>query len=420
MRSKTGRRNKKTEKIFLSIGIFFFITINTWATISYTPASPNVEQKVNFTVFPPSGYIVGAINWIFGDGAVELHPQPSATHRYKAPGNYKVVATYKYQSGILIDKTESIAIYIIERRNLTYTPSLPKPNENVTFKANNFLSNTIQWNFGDGTIRNNGSATEIHMYSNTGTYTVTATDFNGTSCCPVTTMVTVTAGPDLRSISYSPIPAVTNKEITFVAQHFSSTCIKWNFGDGTVIERGVPVQTHVFKKEGMYTVTAYDNCGSDPAPVSTSLIVMPSIGPAAPFSISFIQLRFEDGKSYKQVSQDFEFLEAFADLKYEGTGIFQAQWLVDDKPFRVVSQNFPFARQETLKSGKNPPLPTQVPGIHEVSLNILQPKIEFKIPKIRYFVTPGEIEKRVELLISKVEDLEGNIITLKKKPGFSD
>jgi len=88
--------------------------------------------------------------------------------------------------------------------------------------------------------------------------------------------------------------------------------------------------------------------------------------------------------------------------------------LVDDKPFRVVSQNFPFARQETLRSGKNPPLPTQVPGIHEVSMNILQPKIEFKIPKIRYFVTPGEIEKRVELSISKVEDLRGNIIVVEK------
>lgn len=412
MRNKTGRTNKTMKLLLFLVTVWFLFTTYSWAIISFAPGSPNVEEQVTFMVTPPSGYIVGGINWAFGDGSTEIHPQPSATHGYMAPGNYKVVATYKYQSGTLIDKTESTSIIIVERRNLTYTPSMPNPNQNVIFKANNFLSSTLRWNFGDGTIKNNGSSTESHMFSNPGTYTVAAIDLNGSSCCPVTAIVTVGGGPDVRSISYSPIPATTSREITFMAQHFSSACIKWNFGDGTVIEQGTPLQTHIFKKEGIYTVTAFDNCGSDPAPVSISLTVMPGTGPAAPFSISFIQLRFEDGKSYNQVSQDFELLEAFADIKYEGSGIFQAHWLLDDKPFRFVSQNFAFVGQETLRSGKNPPLPTQVPGIHEVTLNILQPKVEFKIPKIRYFVTPGETEIRVEISISKVEDLEGNTFKL--------
>ena len=70
MGNKIGKIIKKTEKISSLVGIFFLVTINAWATISYTPPSPNVEQKAIFTVTPPSGYILGAINWNFGDGTI--------------------------------------------------------------------------------------------------------------------------------------------------------------------------------------------------------------------------------------------------------------------------------------------------------------------------------------------------------------
>lgn len=412
------KRKKTKTNMFrnlLLLGIFILINTTIWATIASTPVSPNVEQKVTFTVTPPSGYILGPISWNFGDGNVGSYPQPSATHNYKAPGTYLVTATYTYQSGVqTLNQIDKLQVVIKEKRNITYTPSNPKPNQAVTFKANSFLSPSIKWNFGDGTIKFNGSSVEIHKYQKPGTYIVRAMDFNGTSCCPVTTTVSVGVAPDIKKITYNPMPATTKREITFMATNFTSTCVKWVFGDGTVAADGKPLQTHVYKKTGTYTVTAFDNCGSDPSPVSVVLTVMPHKGPGAPFSISFIQLRFADGKSYCQVSRDDNSLEAFADIKYEGTGIFQVQWLVDDKPFRIESRTFPFARQDTITSGKNPPLPTQVPGIHELSLNIIQPKVEFKIPRIRYFVTPGELEKKVELLISKVEDLEGNPITLEK------
>lgn len=385
-------------------------------SISFSPAHPTAGEVVTFTAHNFSS--TSCIKWDFGDGTITNdNSPPSITHIYIHPGTYTVKA---YDNcGAEVTATTTVSVGGAERY-ISYTPAEPRVNEEVTFKANNFFSDRIKWDFGDGTVIPQGSPTARHTYRSAGTYAVKAWDYYGQgqvqttqqTLPAVTTQITVS--PDIRAISYTPTPAVATREVTFTASNFRSTCIKWDFGDGTIIAKGSSHETHIYKTEGTYSVKAYDNCGQDKFPKSITLRVLPRRGPAAPFCISFIQLRFKDGKAYKQVPKDFSPLVAFADIKYEGTGILQAEWLIDGKRFQIISRSLPYAKEKTISSGKFPPLPTQMPGPHEVTLNVIQPQPDFKIPTIRYFVSAEEVKKKVVLSISQVKDLEGNIITVEE------
>jgi len=65
------------------------------------------------------------------------------------------------------------------------------PKEEVTFTAMNFKGPGIRWDFGDGTIKENGQAKETHPYSTLGRFQVKAVDFNGRSSKVFSTDVVV-------------------------------------------------------------------------------------------------------------------------------------------------------------------------------------------------------------------------------------
>jgi len=385
-------------------------------SISYTPASPKPGEEISFTAHHFTS--ITLIRWDFGDGAVvNDNSPPSITHVYRGPGTFQVKA-YDNGGEIITAKT-SVRVRGAERF-INYTPADPRINEDINFRANNFFSTEIKWDFGDGRTIPGGTLAASHAYQIPGNYTVQAWDYYGQqpagldpqALLPVTTRVAVT--PDLRMISCTPTPALTGKEVTLTAINFRSTVLRWDFGDGNILENGTPAVTHIYKKEGFYTVTAYDHGGRDKYPISVEMTVLPQKGPTAPFSISFLQIRFEDGKAYKHVPKDFQPLVSYADIKFEGTGILEAQWIVDGKPFQTASLAMPYARQETINSGRTS-LPTLLPGIHEVTLSITQPRPEFQVPTIRYFVSAEEGEARVEVSISRVKDLETEgIITVEE------
>lgn len=136
-------------------------------------------------------------------------------------------------------------------------------------------------------------------------------------------------------------------------------------------------------------------------------------------------MRYEDGKSYKAVGKDYSPLIAFADMKYEGTGLLLAQWLVDGQIFKQISRVLPFAKEITINSEDIPDLPAQIPktgdvnwdtipglptiipGIHEIEFRIVQPKADYNIPLLRYFVSAQPVEKETYAIsLSKVESLD--------------
>jgi hypothetical protein len=114
------------------------------------------------------------------------------------------------------------------------------------------------------------------------------------------------------------------------------------------------------------------------------------MGPAAPFAISLLRLRWEDGRTDVSVTQGFTPLAAYADLKFEGTGMLQAQWVLDGVPIGTFVRQLGFAGVATLDTGMFLPLPTTELGEHLVSLRILTPEATFQPPVIRYFVRAGD------------------------------
>lgn len=377
------------------------------ATITYSPNQPNVDQAATFVVSTALTFLDPAtVTWWFGDGAT-ASGQITVQHIYGRAGVFNVRCTYR-ASGFWFDET--VPITVVENRRVTATPANPQLGQSVAFQAFNFLSGSILWNFGDGSAAVVGGASISHAYTAPGVFVAAARDKGGAGLADITVTVTVAVDISVRSITFTPAVPVPLQPVAFTAVRFFTSKILWSFGDGSAPVSGGPTISHVFAKTGVYAVQAWDWNGAAGGPTSVSVRVEEPVGPRAPFGIFFLQLRFEDGLSYKVVPRGFAGLKAYADIKYEGTGILQAQWLVDGMPFRAFSQTLPFAEAATFDSGLLPSLPTQMTGMHEVSLRLLSPATSLTMPVIRYFVTAetGLPPLRgLALQVAAVEGLKG-------------
>jgi PKD repeat protein len=408
----------KIERIkFIAMAsLLSFSAYPVYANVTYTPVRPNVEQQVTFQVTNPSGIIVaGSVRWKFGDGTTANGPT-MVNKTYTAAGTYLVEVTYNTSAAIPNWRTETVAVTVEERRRIVAAPSDPFVNQTVTFIAQNFLSGSIRWDFGDGTPPALLSTTVTHAYNHPATFVVQARDLGGVSVANITATVAVRVDPARRRITYSPDIPVAGRPVEFKAENFYTDQIKWDFGDGTPPLVSSVNETHIFLKPGAYTVRAWDWGGGFGEAAIRAVVIREERGARAPFQVSFIQLRFEDGKSYKVVAQNYRPLRAYADMRYEGTGLFQAQWLLDGQPFGITTKAMPFYDFVTIDSGELPGLPTQELGMHEVSLKILQPQTDFEIPVIRYFVAASEGPelKRADVNILAAEGLEGVECTLEQ------
>jgi PKD repeat protein len=381
------------------------ITIREKRRIDYTPASPRATQPITFTAV---NFLDSRVSWDFGDGTVLVSGGRTEIHVYTEPGIYIVTALDMAGTS---EHPIKVNVEVGSPPSIRFAPSRPHVGDSIIFTAVNFSSSTlIRWDFGDGTVENDTSPPQIsHVYSTSGSYLVRAYDGGGAL---ETAMISVAILPP-RLITCTPPEPRVGESAMLIAINFDSPVIDWDFGDGTSLPGSGVSVTHVYNREGLYTVTAFDTRDGERIPVSLSLKVVPATGPRAPFGISYLQLRFEDGKAYTVVPKGVSPLRVFADLKYEGTGILQAQWLIDGNPFGLVTRFLAMADQITIDSGYPPGLPTLIPGLHEVTLQILQPKVEFSIPVIRYFVAAGRTTTgTAELVIDKVVGLDGRPLAL--------
>ena len=368
-------------------------------SIVFTPADPRADEAVEFRAIDFTSKTL--IRWDFGDGTVANDTTPPAVaHIYRAPGTY-VVRAYDGGAGAPAAQT---SVRVMAGRQITFSPPDPRAGEEITFRALNFRSATVRWDFGDGATANAATQSGItHVYLTPGTYIVRAYDGGAGA---LSAQASVGVLPE-RLITFSPADPRAGEEITFQASNFRSATLRWDFGDGSVLSAGTRVQ-HAFRTAGPWTVRAFDRSGSAEVAKSLSLMVLPAQGPRARFAVSFIQLRFEDGKSYKVVPRQFDSLTAFAEIKFEGTGVLQAQWLVDGMPFKTVFTSLSFAGTTIIDSGRVPGLPSLIPGLHEVSLSLMQPQAEFVVPMIRYFVTAdAEPRSAVDFLLERAATIDG-------------
>ncbi|WP_257309717.1 PKD domain-containing protein [Geothrix fuzhouensis] len=202
--------------------------------------------------------------------------------------------------------------------------------------------------------------------------------------------------------------------------------VSWDFGDQTQPLSGGIVASHIYARTGSYTVRAsYPYAAGQGLPLTVQLpiLVAARLGPSAPFTISMLRLRWEDGRVDRSVEQGFSPLVVFADLKFEGTGIFQAQWVVDGIPLGTFAAQLAFAGTVTLDSHSMLPLPTTAPGEHWVTLRILSPQVYIESPQIRYFVKQGgeeapQIDEVIPTAVRPGEETELRIRGRRLAPGM--
>ena len=211
--------------------------------------------------------------WNFGDGfAMSQSPGNQwVFHHYRNPGSYGITLRNSFASAY--PGAENLMITINENRAVTASPANPVMGQPVTFNAINFNTPTnIRWDFGDGTVLGNLTATVTHAYGRDGTFNVRAFDWDGDlTTQPVVLTITVSG----RYISIAPLTPREDQLVAFNAVYFKSSSIDWNFGDGSTIAAGAVSVSHRYNRSGIYTVSAKETGMAGMTPVSATINILP-------------------------------------------------------------------------------------------------------------------------------------------------
>jgi hypothetical protein len=355
------------------------VVVTDKRSIRVMTASPKAGEPVDLRA---TGFASPCIRWEFGDGGSTPNGAVTASHVFAAAGTFKVKATDQCGDS-LCSALVNVKVASQKPKTIDFQPVQPNSCEPVTFQASGFVSTRLRWEFGDGTVLAGGGAVVTHAFTAPGSFNVKVFDDDGRDPNPATKVVMVANKRSIRILTASP---KAGEPVALQASGFVSSCVRWEFGDGGSTPNGTATANHVFAAAGTFQVKAIDQCGASPCAVSISLPVIASQGPSAPFAISGGILRFANGTASLSIVRDTSGVTAFADLKFEGSGLLQAEWRVDGKPFKTSTQSLGFSGQVTIDSGKLPGLPTVVIGPHTVSLRIVKPDVAFIIPDISYYV----------------------------------
>ena len=373
-------------------------------SITFTPANPAPGQAVNFKA---KKFTAGCVLWNFGDGSGNIRGQKAAAHTFSTPGSFQVSARDNCGDSAPITRT----LQVTENRQVVYSPQNPACGQVVTFKAQRFNAGCVLWDFGDNSGQTRGQQSATHTFSSPGTFQISARDNCG-DAPPITASIQIR---QCRSIEVSQSPVRTGQAIDFSARNFTHPCVDWNFGDGGSPVQGQALQAHIFQKPGTYRITATDDCGRPGAPgAEITLNVLPGISVQPSLRVSNVRIHFENGKTHTRIPQGNLTLQAVAELKTMGTGSLTLQWLVDGQLLNRRTVPVTISGQTLIHSGLTPPLPTQRPGRHKVTLRFLTPRQPVAVPTIEYTVrlAPAAEESKPEVRMEPpaAEIRQGEII----------
>jgi hypothetical protein len=269
-------------------------------------------------------------------------------------------------------------------RRIEYRPGSPRVGQMVTFESVDFVTQSVDWDFGDGTVINGGNRTVGHRFQSPGTYTVSAKD-TPIDHTPVTTRITILG--ENRSVTVSPAEAAIDQPVTMAAHNFWSVSIRWDFGDGSQL-LGAHTVVHRYKRTGVYTVTAREDCDDCPE-TFTAQVTVTGIDDRVRLEIAEILL--DNGRQYKVAPRNSENLQAVLRMKMNGTGTVAGHWSVDGQPFDFFTRKVIEGELSEIYTRRSPGLPTMDPGIHTVTLELTKPAdVQVTFPTLKYFVLPGE------------------------------
>ncbi|MBI4452152.1 PKD domain-containing protein [Candidatus Woesearchaeota archaeon] len=245
------------------------IVIGNSITLDYNIDDPENDP---FTV---------TIDW--GDGTTSAGGSSSASHAYNTAGTFTVSITARDSKGATTSRNcDTIIVKDIKNKPplITCSPSTPNVrvgetaiiNYQVSDPDNDAVTVTIDW--GDGTSSTGGSGSATHIYSRTGTFSVsiTATDSKGASAtksCGIIKVTTIPNKPPVISTCNTPTPSVRTGETAIINYQVSdpdndAVTVTIDWGDGTTSSGGPSSGTHIYSVAGTHsiTITATDAKGA--------------------------------------------------------------------------------------------------------------------------------------------------------------
>jgi hypothetical protein len=336
------------------------------------------------------------VTWDMGDGTTYAHAKNIITHTYVKAGNYTVRA-FDWNGSTA---TAPVTLALTFARSISYSPLLPLVDQPVDIHANSFRSDTIDWNFGDGTPPQTYSTAVSHRYQNPGVFTITAREH--LMDLPLESKA-ITILPENRSLSLSVTEAKPDEPVTVTALNFRGPQVLWDFGDGSTASgpgtvasfgrragvSGPTTITHAYQLPGNYTITARDENGASEKRFQA---VVRIIGISDQVNLEIAEIALDNGKYYKVVPKNSKNIRAQLRMKMRGTGIVSGYWIVDGQPYQFFNETVYQGQIKTLLTPEIPGLPVFDPGMHTITVQLTRPESEVVFPTLRYFVLPYENE----------------------------
>ncbi|MDP2156423.1 MAG: hypothetical protein Q8K68_01780 [Nitrospirota bacterium] len=120
----------------------------------------------------------------------------------------------------------------------------------------------------------------------------------------------------------------------------------------------------------------------------------------AAFTADRITLYFNNNRPETTVDRNTKNLQAFADIRYSGTGLLEGDWKVDGRVISHISLHVTGNnRIVTIRTPEGSPLPTFAEGTHIVQFIMTSPRAALSFPSIVYFVTPKEAPFEIKLIL---------------------
>lgn len=277
-----------------------------WA-VSYTVDSA-YSRTVRFKLHIPKNIYLLSVHWDFGDGTTaRLKPDAEVVHTYKRGGDYVVrAASDPTDSAIVSDTTWVRLRSTVTDFRVNYRVD-PADDQLVHFwllYPTNFFADSIDWNFGDGTIRRiHTDSTHSHKYKRAEDYQVVVSyDHREPTSVIDTVLVTLLNYATEFNVRYWLDPAdptTVHFNLTY-PKGFAYDSLYWDFGDGTNkwIAADTSV-THDYETKEDYDVRVSSDMTDDAKVNRTvSLSLSPRVNLDQLRSFNTVKVTFDLGQSF--------------------------------------------------------------------------------------------------------------------------
>jgi PKD repeat protein len=229
------------------------------------PVTLNEGQTATFsaTATDPGTLDTLAYTWTFNDGTPTV-TGPSVTHTFSDNGSYPVVLTVTDKDGA--STTQTLNVQVANVAPTVDAGADKTSNEGQPIQLSGSYTDpgildtqTISWNFGDGSAPTIGTLTPTHIYKDNGTYTIglTVTDKDGGRTTDTLVVTVANVAPTITNLT-GPVTLNEGQSATFSATatdpgSIDTLTYTWTFNDRTPTITGQSV-THTFADNGSYPV----------------------------------------------------------------------------------------------------------------------------------------------------------------------